>query len=97
MKDFFKRLRTAWAVLRGDYKWVADNADDLSAIINGRRVDKSFPATEEEDARLTSAGQILSKNIPFIAIWKLLGNCYVSYCGTEQELEELKNQEITID
>lgn len=97
MKRFFKRLRTAWAVLTEDYEWLTDNAGYLAAIINGQRVNKSFPVPEEADARMAAVGKILTKNVPFIAIWKFSGNCYVSYCGTEQELEELKNQEIIID
>ena len=58
-----------------------------------------FDRYDPFDARVRIDALDMVKDYPFILLYKetVSGNCYVDYCGTEDELEELKNQEIDID
>lgn len=97
MRNFFKRLRTAWAVFRGDYKWVSDNNPTVFFSLRFFRLRNASRVLREMDVKWMASRVIEDNMWPFILQWKSPDGCFVSYFGTEEELEELKNQEITID
>lgn len=97
MKDFFKRLRTAWAVFRGDYKWVIDNNPAVFSSLRFFRIRNASSVLREMDVKWAASRVIEDNTWPFILQWKSPDGCFVSYFGTEAVLEELKNQEIIID
>lgn len=103
MRDFFRRIRIAWAVYKKDYEWLCDNALSLHRNLMDTYMNKHFTDDDEHDARLNAAYQIVDLKRPFIMLWKRPDHAFggedffVTYCGTDEELKELKNQEIKID
>lgn len=97
MKDFLYRIRLAWAVFRGDYGWVTKQEIGLQRKIVTSYIFGKFHNIGDRDARMATMHKVIDYGLPFIAIWKDYDSCYISYSGTEKELDELKNQEIIID
>lgn len=97
MKRLFKRIRTAWAVFRGDYEWLAANNLDVMWSMEQELLFKEYPYPIARGR--FHASDTIRGGHPFILLYKspVSGDCYIDYCGTEAELEELKNQEINID
>lgn len=97
MKDFFCRLRIAWAVFRGDYGWVEKHALGMVRCTISRYMSRKYPDSADREARMAAMRKVIDHGLPFIAVWKDYDSCYISFSGTEDELDELKNQEIIID
>ena len=97
MRDFLYRIRLAWAVFRGDYGWVENHAMGFVRCIFSRYMNRKHPDSDDRTARNTAMRNVIDYGRPFIAIWKDFDGCYISYSGTEKELDELKNQDIIID
>jgi hypothetical protein len=99
MKNFFYRIRLTWAVLTNDLAWLAKHAQGLHRAIVARYVIDHYPDLEEEGTRIRVAHAVIDDGCPFIALWKerCFGECRIAYSGTEEDLDELKNQEIIID
>lgn len=105
IRDFLYRIRLAWAVFRGDYGWVEKHATDwvenralgFVRCIISHYMNRKHPDSGDRYARKEAMRKVIDYGLPFIAIWKDYDSCYISYSGTEKELDELKNQEIIID
>lgn len=96
MRNFFWRIRIAWTVFRGKYALLVREHEKLLFYMEQCAM---FERHKPSDARVRLSSIDKIKDYPYILLFKetVSGNCYVDYCGTEEELEELKNQEITID
>lgn len=97
IKRFFRRLRIAWAVFRGDYSWVEKHALGMVRCIISLYMSRTHPDSADREARMAAMRKVIDYGLPFIAVWKDYDGCYISYSGTEEELDELRNQEIIID
>lgn len=103
MREFFRRIRIAWAVYKKDYEWLCTHALSLHRDMMQWYMYRQFTDEEEIDARLNAAYQIVDLKRPFIMLWKRPDEAFggegffVTYCGMDEELKELMNQEIKID
>lgn len=97
MREFFRRIRIAWAVYKKDYEWLCNNALSLHRDMMQWYMYRQFTDEEEIDARLNASYRTVDCKRPFITVWKDVNGCYAAYCGTDEELKELMNQEIKID